>query len=578
MLKAFIEIIDNLKEKLNQKTDVVIDGYKKRFLLHNEGVEKICDRATDQMRRLEDENTIWMKNAEATDQLTHDINLLKYKRVSNERSEAILTKVKQEIDNEKLEDRIEEFELMASGKTPIYDEREADEVYRKIAQDLAESVRKHPSHDLNDLVKAPYEHSIGQTSGKNISRIQSSDISMGMQTKKSLLSSPNGAMEKAALQDLEPTIISQGRMLITPHSQTTQGQMLASLEPKMTLKSTLKTYHDNDINCLLSLNQRYFVTASEDKSLHVYDLLKPNKPPALTVKNVFRYPVTFLRKIAVKSNSEENKEAQGSLANKKQAHPLGNYLITASTSSIVSDLNLFDLTSSSPTSPVASLTIQETLISLEPLSESKVLVLTSAAIHVLHLHTLSLVSTLKIKFNPLAGLWNPQNGCLVVSSQKYLSVYRYTPGAESFTLSNKVQSPLQGSPGVTVLSAIDQNLFLASHSSGGVVIAYRYLDLQSVASIRGQPGGLFREGLVFNFVGSEVCFMAINDARPFFSFCGLDDASLSELKVSPLLYSPAKGSPAIQISESKAGSIGLLTLNNQKHSVPGVNLYQLQVG
>ena len=144
---------------MSQKVDSIVDSYIGKFFTYHKSIDGLLGRTEDLLKRLDADNRASMSQTGNIDPLSRDIDLMRLRREFAIKAEDILTKVKVDVDREKLLPRFQEFRRILSSESPIYDDKSANSVYVSLAKELDSSIQGRPALKLITIVRDPYLNS-----------------------------------------------------------------------------------------------------------------------------------------------------------------------------------------------------------------------------------------------------------------------------------------------------------------------------------------------------------------------------------------------------------------------------------
>lgn len=160
MLKRFIEVVDGLKRQMHGKIDTIVDGYVDKFQTYHKSVDGLLVRAEEQFKRLDADNRASAIQADYKDPLTRDIELMRLKKESALKAEQILTKIKQDVDKERLLPRFNDFTRILHSELPIYDDKAANDLYKQLSRELELNIQAKPGLKQLLVVNDPYQATV----------------------------------------------------------------------------------------------------------------------------------------------------------------------------------------------------------------------------------------------------------------------------------------------------------------------------------------------------------------------------------------------------------------------------------
>ena len=156
VLKGCIQLLDEVKSNMARRVDSLTQANLAKFRQYHQLADQAATKASDMMHRVEAENTISQSSFAGLDPLTRDIETMRLKRLSAQKIEDLLLSVKKDIQAQHLEEGFHEFRLLAEGRATLYDEAEADHVYRRLVADLADNIKAKNALNHCELVRDPF--------------------------------------------------------------------------------------------------------------------------------------------------------------------------------------------------------------------------------------------------------------------------------------------------------------------------------------------------------------------------------------------------------------------------------------
>lgn len=156
-----------LKQQLTAKVDTVTSGFVTKFQTYHKSVDGLLGRAEELLKRLDADNRASMMQTNNVDPLTRDIELMRIKRDSAMKAEEILTKIKSDVDRERLLPRFQEFTRILSTELPIYDDMTAGVNYKTLAKEFENNIQTKPDLKQLLIVRDPYATNRPLETGSN---------------------------------------------------------------------------------------------------------------------------------------------------------------------------------------------------------------------------------------------------------------------------------------------------------------------------------------------------------------------------------------------------------------------------
>jgi len=535
---------------MQRKVDVIVENYIVKYKQYNQGVDILSTRASDQLKRLESENMISINNTNITDQLTRDIELMRLKRQAAMKSEEILTQVHGDIMRERMLEKFQEFKKILNHEMPIYDDKGAEAVYRRLVADLSENIKSKPSLRNLELVRDPY--SLGQGAITPIDPFPGQNNFLPQQpTPMPVAGANNGSFMNNT--GANPAGGVQALILQQNHSMIDKGFFR---NPKGFLDSTYYTTHKGEITAILALNSRYIVTASSDKTVVVWDIQNPRAD--MVILNDFDGEVINLKKIML-----------------DQRHPLGHLLVTVENYKAVDNIGVFDLTTQAHEVPcLYSRDLAEYVNAIDVLGQNSLAVgYANGIFKILEAKTLNALYQADLKSRIDALLVLPDRKTVVIACDNEYSILEVSPNLQVVTKAKRKDTATFG-----FLRSLGRNSEVFSgFLKNGMIKMYRAFDGECLNVVLGQRGE-YDSSLVLNFFSTDpnVYLLTLSKHNPYFRFCNIDDTQMNNLVIAQPLHSVARGEPKMQILEMVSEShIIFATIGNVPGKPPGLYIWRL---
>ena len=563
LLKGFIEILDGVKSKMLLKVDSLTENNIGKFKQYHQAVDQTTAKANEMMRRVEAENTVSVSQMGTMDPLSRDIETVKLKKQSAQRIEELLNTVKRDVHSQNLLERFQEFKLLSEHKVDLYDEKEADTVYRRLINDLSDNIKIKPALSNSELVRDPFSNRKNPVSG-------GTNPSAGFQPVLPSFNNPrqdpntsiNNRQPINDTRNLENSRIHNNTTINDPNNTTYNRNNQESVQslimqqnysifdrgsyraPKLRLEKTIVSPHSQEITCFIALNQRYIATASADKTVQVWDMENPGSPSVAIMKD-FDSEVGIMRKILI-----------------DQSHPLGHLLITIESEKSRDNIAVFDLTSPSSQVPsVYSKDVSDKVNCVEVLNQNNIIVCyLSGSIIIYDVNGLSPMVTADMKTQVDALLVLPDRKTVIVAYDNEFVILEVSPGLQVTTRAKRKDKAT-----FDFFRSLGRNSeVFCGFLKNGMVKMYRASDGECLNVILGQRGQ-YDSSLVLNFFSNEptVYLISLSRHSPHFSQCSVDDAEMRSIEVENARYSMIRGEPKMQVIDVVAGkSLTFATVSN----------------
>lgn len=539
LVKALMEIVDDLKEQMSQKVDYLTRHFLDKHRHYCQGVDKLGQKASDMLKKLDSENTLALNRLDHGDPLSRDIELMRLKRQAAQKTEEVLMVIKADLDREKLPQQLVEFHKICRSEARYYEEQSAEPVYRKLMKDFLECIESAPALKNNELVRDPFgPKQLAQ-------RAPEAGLSSAEITHLFNPQAPQNASGVSTPLETGAVILQQNTALL---------DSCEKFSPRVSLERSISTTHGDDISCICVLNKRYIATASSDKSIHLWDAVKLQSVLQVDTQSQV---VTIMRKI------------QADLA-----HPLGHLLVTAEKHASNNNIAVYNLCTDSYEVPVVrSREVADLPVCLEVVSGKCVVVgYEKGALCLYDVGSMNLLSRLDVGRRVDTILVLPDRKSLVFTADNELFACDVSSGKVT------IKSRKRDTTGFSFLRCLGRTSeMFTGFLKNGLIRVFRTFDLESLHVILGQRIE-YDSGLVLSFRSEEprVFILALSRYAPYFMYSDLDDSQLQALPAENPLYSQAKGEHKIQLLDVDEGrSASFVTVGNVRGKQPTLWVWKM---